>query len=591
MRADSDLRHFHLCLAPRLHFRSSLAPPSLYASLFPHPFARTIAHVAPPSARTALVQTAMPRSLLLERLLICLRAGTDLLLRCIKTRNHVRAHGQTQARLTGGIGVQVAVAGEVASKPGGEKQQVGEQKGRQPPNHEEERSCPTTERRGREAECSLGDQLARVVARDAAKTQPLLSHVLKHPELSSLPVEISLEQEVVLLARLSVFDALLSELLHMENAPEQLVFFAPGLLACAAERQVLLSPLSIFAVNDAALAVSAAKEGARLHEALPDDVDYVHVDAVLDGCVWDSALVLHGYNWQRRSLWVLQLDVADFEEERLERHFRMIGTLASRDSLVLAVYVTPEFASDVRDAADEEWKGTAPLFSCDDPFGFAKKCGFQVSYATSLRDAAIKYGLPERLRKQLATSVFADGVRFVTFSHTQRNIPPVTHDVDSVSEVTALSGFSATASAASVAAPATPVQFADQSLLGEFEDYVSTVSRVLTFEMHVASLPMDLARPEFSVVLIGSEASFGCWDPKRAKKMYGNICAGAGVMTADMSLGVEACNVEYKYAVTNAQQEIVAWEAGNNRVLSSSSEGGSAVLENVQYVRDEWRCQ
>lgn len=445
--------------------------------------------------------------------------------------------------------------------------------------------------------CSPGLMLAEIAKRDLRKTVPLLSHVIQTPGGAEESIDVPDSQEAVLVVRMAVFDIMLAELLKGDDESlQQLVLFAPGVEARFIERQSLPSPLTVFAVNDAAIAKDCERYARHLQPVLPDGVDYIHVQAVLEGWVWDSGLVLHGYNWQLPSVWVMQLDVTNIPEQSLERHFRMIGSLASSGSLILLVYVTPVFNEKVV-TNSHAWKGNPPSFSCADPFEFAKKCGFQLEFAISLRDAAMKYAFPDDLRSKLGSSAFSEGVRFAIFGHMEQNESVVSPMGDVMSEVTAYSTVSGNAGLSSVPsgmieteAP-TLTQTANHSSIGDFEDYMNGDHRVIRFEVNVLTLPMHLALAEYSMVLIGSESSVGCWDPKRAKKMDGRICEEGGRLKTKLLLSVHACDVEYKYAVTNARQEIVAWEAGSNRKLEWPSDEELAEPGFVQFVSDVWHCE
>lgn len=443
---------------------------------------------------------------------------------------------------------------------------------------------------------SPGIVLAEVAARDLRKKTPLLSHFIKVPDIPE-SIDVPDMQEAVLVVRMAVFDIMLSELLKGDTeSPQQLVLFAPGIDARIIERQELPSPLSIFAVNDVAIAQDCERDARRLEALLPDGVEYIHVQAVLEGWVWDSGLVLHGYNWQLPSVWVMQLDVTNMAKESLERHFRMIGTLASPGSLILVVYASPDFVSKVS-ANKQKWKGTPPSFSCVDPFALARRCGFQVEFAISLRDAAMKYAFPDDVRNKLAVSEFSEGVRFAIFSHWEQNKPSASPFGDVISDITAYSTVSGTLAESSapsgISASAAPTLAiaGNHSSLGDFEDYMNSDHRVIRFELQLSTLPRHLALPEYSMVLIGSESSVGCWDPQRAKKMHGDISAAGAVLTTDLSLSVHACDVEYKYAVTNARQDIVAWEVGSNRRLGGPSNEDESEPDFVQCIRDEWRFE
>ncbi|CDF37123.1 unnamed protein product [Chondrus crispus] len=543
----------------------------------------------------------MGGSFLLSRLSACVEAGRGLILRRVAHR-----HGAAPATVTGGVGVQVAVGDGIGKEaqcvdtgepPHQELEVATNGNGHERVDHQVQED-PTVEQtlsdfhshvegeeQGRQpVKHSLAELLALVVSLDAEKDDQLLSHCIQPTPLPiALQTPLSTEQEAVLLARQAVLDAILSKHHRSEQAPDQLVLFAPGLHAPVAERQSFLYPLSVFALNDASLAIKASMQATRLDDALPDNVHYVHLEAVLDGCAWDASLVLNGYSWQRRSTWLVCLDTTDFEHERLQRHLSMIGTLTSLDSAIVVVYVTPDFAQNVQESEDGHWMGAAPIFACGDLFALARDCGFQVSYVTSLRDAAAEYGLPPWLQNSLSTSLFADQLKFACFKHMRSSVLGSIPDINSASEYSARNGLQTNTDDARVASSPTRLSFVRNTSTEKFEDYANSDTRALRFELQVGSIPPRLSRQEFSVVLIGSDLSFGCWDPKQAKKMHGNIWETTGVMAVDLALSVEASTVEYKYAITNAQKDIIAWEEGSNRVLAP------AAAESVQYVREEWR--
>lgn len=418
---------------------------------------------------------------------------------------------------------------------------------------------------------SLAEILAAVVCAEAARDDAALVSPEGHEAVDVMTV--SEGQRACLVARVAVLDALAKEFCggDGDGSSRQLVVFG-GLVGGLA--YAMRAGGTVFAVKDVAVASTLIPE--VVHPA--EDVELVSVPVVLDGWAWDSNLVLHGYNWQERSVWVMQLDLA-LSEDALQRHFRMIGTLASPGSTVLAVCVTPQLAARVHDASNSDWKGGVPKFTCEDPliFSFAERCGFQITKVTTLRAAVEQYNIPAHIQRSLDSSSFADGYRFVALTHETRTLPQVS-EVDVIGNVSALNTVPASDS----------VSFGEHSIPTAFEDYVAKNDRILHVELTLAHLPAELTHPSNHIVLIGSEAAFGCWDSARAKRMLGNTRAANATVVCDLSLSAQAPDVEYKYAVANESCEIVAWEEGSNRRLPkwTNTAGDGA---GVQYIRDEWR--
>lgn len=69
-------------------------------------------------------------------------------------------------------------------------------------------------------------------------------------------------------------------------------------------------------------------------------VDDAHIDVavVLTAHTWDTSLVLRGYNWQKRSVWLVDLAPLALAGASVERHLRMMRTLTSRSSTIVMAF-------------------------------------------------------------------------------------------------------------------------------------------------------------------------------------------------------------------------------------------------------------
>lgn len=313
--------------------------------------------------------------------------------------------------------------------------------------------------------------------------------------------------------------------------------------------------------------VSAAQLNAR-------GVTVEAVDVALEGCAWDAALVMSGFNWLERSMWIVQLDVME-PIGAMERIFRMMAKMGSTGSILVVVYGTTEFARLCAD--DDRWIGGEPAFVCDDPFALASKCALRVSFLTNLRDGGARYDVAKGLREHLRGCEIAEGVRFAVFEMVER-------DADTASDITMHSGYVSGSIVSAYVGAGGALE--DVLSLGDFEDYLNAEQKEVRFELWAGSLPWELRKEQLGVVVIGSEARLGCWEARRASRMKGDVC-GDGVLKAHVLVNVQAGDVEFKYAVVNENRDIVAWEVGENRVLGETDEryeGGTG-------VRDAWRCR
>lgn len=364
------------------------------------------------------------------------------------------------------------------------------------------------------------------------------------------------EDAVVQSAPLSSRETILCAALETHLPCPQIVYLAPP------------GPLYELGSDHAETVVFAVHD--VMHRAPPPPV--VSVEDMLDACVWDSALVLHGYNWQIASVWVLQLDVCTLHQEHMERHFRMISNLANNNSRLLLVYVPQDVCLDGVERAATFSNGLSD---------FAKMCGFEVQTDVSLREAGRDLdvcGL-ENLESTEADNI--SGIHIATLEHAKpEEIVTLEHaDEVDISDVTYTPS-------ASVGASAITGSTCEPSIHGDIEQYVPSDVRLVHFELDVSPLPEHLMRTEYRVIIIGSETCIGCWDPQNAKKMVGQFADGAEVLTADLGISSRIEKLEYKYAVLNEHGDVIAWENGENRFLCEP-EGESF----AQCISDRWRCE
>lgn len=409
-----------------------------------------------------------------------------------------------------------------------------------------------------------------VIARDAGAEHPVLRHVnLPVEEECDVRVVVSRVQEAVMLVRSVVLDGIVAEMsAGGDCCIKQLVLF--GMDCGVACRQNFTRDTVLFQVRDVTKKESEAVQTAQLSTR---GVTVEVVDVALEGCAWDAALVMKGFNWLERSMWVVQLDVME-GLGGVERIFRMMGTMGSKGSIVVVVYGTSEFS---RLCGEENgWIGGGGTFTCDDPFALARRCGLEVLFLTNLRDGSARYGVAKELKEELRGSEIAEGVRFAVFGMGGR-------DMDGVSDITMQSGCVSGSVVSGYVGGGLGV---DEAMsLGEFEEYLNGEHRVVRFELCAESLPEELQRRGLGVLVIGSEAGLGCWEAKRARRMERDVYEEDGAWKADVMMNVEAGDVEFKYAVVNLRGDIVAWEVGENRVIGERDER----FEEGAGVRDVWR--
>lgn len=371
-----------------------------------------------------------------------------------------------------------------------------------------------------------------------------------------------------MLVRSVVLDGIVTEMLtEGDCCIKQVVLF--GTSCGVAYRQNLTHETVLFQVRDV---TEKENETVQTTELSTRGVTVEAVDVALEGCAWDAALVMKGFNWLERSIWVVQLDVME-GLGHVERIFRMMGTMGSKGSMVVVVFGTSEFGRLCRE--EEDWVGGGGMFTCDDPFALAKRCGLKVLFLTNLRDGGARYGVTKELKEKFRGCEIAEGVRFAVFGMGRR-------DMDGVSDITVQSGC---VSGSVVSGCMGGGGWVDDALsLGEFEDYLNAEHRLVKFELWAESLPQELRTKGLGVLVIGSEAGLGCWEAKRARRMEGDVCEDE-VLRADVMVNVQAGDVEFKYAVVNLRGDIVAWEVGENRVLGEKDER----FEGRAKVQDVWR--
>lgn len=268
------------------------------------------------------------------------------------------------------------------------------------------------------------------------------------------------------------------------------------------------------------------------------------VTTALNDCDWDSRLVQTGFDWTTPSVWYIPLDILLLSFEVLDTHFRLVATLSSPDSRAVLLYPTREVVVN----------GFTLEQPCEDMRSFLKLSGFDVESVQALADVsdAADAHVPqyEQYLKAMTVAVVRPAHR-----------APTQPTLDSISEVTYMSN-----------------DISSQTASTEFEDCMSLDRRLVRFELEIAGLPAHLAVPENQIVVIGSGACVGCWNPTQAKRMIGRIDI-PGALVADVSVGVIANDFEYKYAVVRGD-EVIEWESGSNRCLT----------EDTKISKDEWRC-
>ena len=363
------------------------------------------------------------------------------------------------------------------------------------------------------------------------------------------------------ITRSEIISSAVSHILSSNPTTQMVVFGSVNDTSLFPPQSISSSSMTIFAIDD--LAQRSRRNSTSTSTSNRDDV--ITVDAVLDGCVWDSLLVLHGYNWQARSVWLVLLDDEPLSStQTLDRHFRMISTLASPDSQILVAY-NPSNITDGKSLQT-----------------ITNAAGFRIEQDSSLVQTAQKI-----FDNASASNVASPYIRLAVLTHTQRHIPnnSVNELEAFVSEVTSAAPTVTGTAASSAAAPS----FDTLDSLAEYQQFIASDKQIVRFELLLQSLPSDLKQKHHRVLVLGSDPCVGCWDPHRAKKMTGPIHIADGVVTADLSLSVQADQVEYKYAVTNEKDDIVAWETGCNRILPKWDHTRHGEGQYVQCVKDEWR--
>lgn len=390
--------------------------------------------------------------------------------------------------------------------------------------------------------------------------------------------------------------------LILEHKAPQVVLYACGESALMWLHTPPPPPVTLFAVDDKETRQQLTP---GVVPFLPSNVRVKQVRTKLEDQTWDSELVERGFDWCLSSAWVVHIDLASkhiSSFSAFDSFLRNVHRLTTAQSTIIVAYPVPS-----SHPADDPY---AVSFSSSDFSIFVRRRSFRVlsdrhldaSFQQKLRIAALAHGKSELsdLTSQLMTleSSYSSSEedcdsKNVGFEETNASGPnnsgsTSNEDVASDEHFEALNvgGSDDNAGSGGVCSGKAGRKKAlcgdtDMSTEGTTDSDVVTSSealceskqkvdpmlRTLQFRLSVGSMPEEAIRWSLAAVVIGSDSVLGCWNPQQAVKMKGDMFDRGSTLLADVDVRVDAGRFEYKYALINAENWVVAWEAGANRVI------------------------
>lgn len=397
-------------------------------------------------------------------------------------------------------------------------------------------------------------------------------------------------------------------------------------------------PVTMFLVDDMADVRQPLSYGAL--PLLPNNVKLKHVRAELDTRTWDTDLVVEGFDWHLPSMWIVHMDVAHthFSSfEAFDMFLRIVHGLTNIHSTIVVAYPLPSF-SDNDDA--HSWPlmtlhSFAIVFTPEDFAIFVGRRSFRVLSDRSLdalgesdmHVAALAHATDGA---SSMTSLSSDSHSYTAGSEKESNrdenredkeiIDTSANDHSDVVDERDESGSTfddamvkgsdeeschtaesdktsneeldlrsvEAADAENAEVYEVEHSASSNNIISEIieEPQKDPTVRKLRFELAAWSTPEDAVRWSAAAVVIGSDTTLGCWDPRRARRMEGNLHDHRSKLSADVEVNVDTGRYEYKYALVNEENQVVAWEVGENRIIDNFQQFS---VSDVHVYDEVWR--